>query len=112
MDSRGIDVLDLMHNNQPVDWEAIRIRATLTGVGSWRWEEAWLKALAGHAAGTAAFRQALARGADELSAAAVAGMVAAHHARAVLTEEQFRVLVEPLSLDPPPQGGRVVEYAA
>lgn len=112
MNRQEIDVLELMHDNRLTDWNGIRARAAAAGVGDSRWEDAWMAARQAQAAGMAAFWQAIGRGADRLSAAAVAGMVAALKARPALTEEQFRVLVEPVGSDPHPAGGRNVEDAA
>jgi hypothetical protein len=100
MEGQRIEVIERMHDNQVIDWEALRAQAAAAGVGGWRWEEAWLAAGAGRRAGTVVFCEARSRGADELSAAALAGIVAAHRARAALTDEQFRVLIETVTPHP------------
>jgi hypothetical protein len=100
MERQSIEVIERMRDNQLIDWAALRAQAAAAEVGGWRWEEAWMAARTGQPAGTAAFSQARSCGADRLSAAALAGIVAAHEARSALTEQQFRVLVDAMRPHP------------
>ena len=78
------------------DWESIRTRAAIYGVGGQHWEAAWLAAAAGHPAAITAQSRAVACGASTLAAAALAGAIAASEAEGLLTPEQEAILTAPI----------------
>jgi hypothetical protein len=90
------------------DLQAVANRAAKLGVGGSLWEEAWLAARIGQAAGLVAQERALAKGASLLAAAALAGVVAACEADEELTSAQHRTLAAPLEvIDLPPVTGPI-----
>ena len=78
------------------DWDAIRDRAQGRNVGGLAWEEAWMAARIGQAAGITAQNRASECGASTLAAAAVAGAVAAIEAGALLSPEHYASLTAPV----------------
>src|SRR5579871_3344535 len=72
--TRAIERIETL---DPVAWQAIERRAQQQTVGGAAWEEAWMAARIGQAAGIGAQRRALEHGASTMAAAAVAGAVAA-----------------------------------
>jgi hypothetical protein len=79
------------------DWDAIHGRAKADNVGGSAWEEAWMAAKIGLAAGIAAQNRAAACGASTLAAAAVAGAVAAIEAGDLITREHYASLTDPVA---------------
>jgi hypothetical protein len=80
----------------PAELVAIDERARELGVGGSQWEEAWLAARQGHTSAITAYSRSLSAGATPVAAAAIAGAVAAQHTDALITQDQYETLVQPV----------------
>ena len=96
MRGETIRAMERIRTLSSTEWETIRVRALAARVGGYAWEQAWMAAKTGHAAGIAAQQRATAYGASTLAAAAVAGAVAAIQAANLLSAEDYRTLTDPV----------------
>src|SRR5256885_7645592 len=91
------DLLKRIDTLSPAELVAIDERARELGVGGSRWEEAWLAARQGHTSAITAYSRSVSAGATPVAAAAIAGAVAAQHTDALITQNQYETLVQPVA---------------
>ena len=91
------DLLKRIYTLSSAELVAIDAGARELGVGGSQWEEAWLAARQGHTLAIPAYSRAVAAGATPRAAAAIAGAVAAQHKDALITQNQYETLVQPLA---------------
>ena len=90
------DLLKRIYALSSAELVAIDARARELGVGGSQWEEAWLAARQGHTSAITAYSRSVSAGATPIAAAAIAGAVAAQHTDALITQDQYETLVQPV----------------
>ena len=90
------DLLKRIDTLTSAELVAIDERARELGVGGSQWEEAWLAARQGHTSAITAYSRSVSAGATPVAAAAIAGAVAAQHTDALITQDQYETLVQPV----------------
>jgi hypothetical protein len=111
MQRPNVDLLKRIDILSSAELAAIDDRARKLGVGGSHWEEAWLAARHGHRSAIPAYSRALSAGATPLAAAAIAGAVAAQQTDAMITQDQYETLVQPVT-DAIAPGRQAIEAVA